>query len=204
MSTMGPHSLDRAIELFEKVVQLKGELRWAARNEQAVIERRLGRPPEALLLYEEVLKNDAKPNEKREALCGKGDIYFDMGPEDPKNYDRAIDSYDQLAADGAEPGHWRNQALFKKGVSLEKKEDREGALTTFYKVIEAQTRPDRSPEFFWFYKAGFNAARLLEDAAKWDSAAAVYEKLVAAGGTRSEEAQARLNRLRLEHFLWDN
>jgi TolA-binding protein len=204
MSTMGPHSLDRAIELFEKVVQLKGELRWAARNEQAVIERRLGRPPEALLLYEEVLKNDAKLNEKREALCGKGDIYFDMGPEDPKNYDRAIDAYDQLAADGAEPGHWRNQALFKKGVSLEKKEDREGALTTFYKVIEAQSRPDRSPEFFWFYKAGFNAARLLEDAAKWDSAAAVYEKLVAAGGTRSEEAQARLSRLRLEHFLWDN
>jgi len=204
MSTMGPHSLDRAIELFEKVVQLKGELRWAARNEQAVIERRLGRPPEALLLYEEVLKNDAKPNEKREALCGKGDIYFDMGPEDPKNYDRAIEAYDQLAADGGEPGHWRNQALFKKGVSLEKKEDREGALTTFYKVIEAQTRPDRSPEFFWFYKAGFNAARLLEDAAKWDSAAAVYEKLVAAGGTRSEEAQARLSRLRLEHFLWDN
>jgi hypothetical protein len=44
----------------------------------------------------------------------------------------------------------------------------------------------------------------LEDAAKWDSAAAVYEKLVAAGGTRSEEAQARLSRLRLEHFLWDN
>jgi tetratricopeptide (TPR) repeat protein len=204
MSTMGPHSLDRAIELFEKVVQLKGELRWAARNEQAVIERRLGRPPEALLLYEEVLKNDAKPNEKREALCGKGDIYFDMGPEDPKNYDRAIEAYDQLAADGGEPGHWRNQALFKKGVSLEKKEDREGALTTFYKVIEAQTRLDRSPEFFWFYKAGFNAARLLEDAAKWDSAAAVYEKLVAAGGTRSEEAQARLSRLRLEHFLWDN
>jgi TolA-binding protein len=204
MSTMGPHSLDRAIELFEKVVQLKGELRWAARNEQAVIERRLGRPPEALLLYEEVLKSDAKPNEKREALCGKGDIYFDMGPEDAKNYDRAIEAYDQLAAEGGEPGHWRNQALFKKGVSLEKKDDRASALTTFYKVIEGQTRPDRSPEFFWFYKAGFNAARLLEDGAKWDSAAAVYEKLVAAGGARSEEAQARLNRLRLEHFLWDN
>ena len=41
-----------------------------ARNEQAVIERRLGKPQDALLLYEEVLKGEAKPNEKREALCG--------------------------------------------------------------------------------------------------------------------------------------
>jgi tetratricopeptide (TPR) repeat protein len=204
MSTMGPHSLDRAIELFGRVVQMKGDLRWAARNEQAVIERKLGRPREALTLYEEVLKNEARPNDKREALCGRGDIYFDMGPDDPKNYERALEAYEQLAAEANEPGHWRNQALFKKGVCLEKKSDREGALAAFYHVLEVQARPDRPPEFFWFYKAGFNAARLLEDAAKWESAAAVYEKLAVAGGTRSDEAKARLSRLRLEHFLWGN
>jgi tetratricopeptide (TPR) repeat protein len=204
MSTMGPHSVDRAIVLFDRVVQMKGELRWAARNEQAVIERKLGKPQDALLLYDEVLKSDAKSGEKREALCGKGDIYFELGSEDPKNFDQAIATYDQLAAESPQPGHWRNQALFKKGVCLEKKADRDGALTIFYKVLEEESRPDRSPEFFWFYKAGFNAARLLEDASKWESAASVYEKLVAAGGSRSEEAQARLNRLRLEHFLWGN
>ena len=204
MSTMGPHSLDRAIELFDRVVQLKGDLRWSARNEQAVIERRLNKPQDALLLYEEVLKSEAKPSDKREALCGKGDIYFEMGSEDPTKLDRAVESYDQLMKESSQPGHWRNQALFKKGVCLEKKGDRDGALTIFYQVMEEQARPDRPPEFFWFYKAGFNAARLLEDAAKWESAANVYEKLVAAGGTRSEEAQARLNRLRLEHFLWGN
>lgn len=204
MSTMGPHSLDRAIELFDRVVQMKGELRWSARNEQAVIERRLNKPQDALLLYEEVLKGEAKPNDKREALCGKGDIYFEMASEDPTKLDRAIESYDQLLKESGQPGHWRNQALFKKGVCLEKKADRNGALTIFYQVMEEQARPDRPPEFFWFYKAGFNAARLLEDASKWESAANIYEKLVAAGGTRSEEAQARLSRLRLEHFLWGN
>jgi hypothetical protein len=183
---------------------MKGELRWAARNEQAVIERRLGKPRDALLLYDEVLKGDARPAEKREALCGQGDIYFELGSEDPKNFERAIESYDQLATESSQPGHWHNQALFKKGVCLEKKADRDGALTVFYKVLEDQTRPDRSPEFFWFYKAGFNAARLLEDAAKWESAAGIYEKLAAAGGARSEEAQARLNHLRLEHFIWGN
>jgi hypothetical protein len=185
-------------------VQLKGELRWAARNQEALIERKLGKSQDALLVYDEVLKNDAKPSEKREALCGKGDIYFDLSGSDPKNFDRAIEAYDALAKDAHDPGHWRNQALFKKGLCLEKKADRAGALSIFYEVLETPTRPDKTPEFFWFYKAGFNAARLLEDDSKWTSAAAIYEKLVSAVGPRSDEAKARLNRLRLEHFLWQN
>ena len=38
MSSMGEHSLDRAIVLFDQVVRLNGALRWA-RNEQAIIRR---------------------------------------------------------------------------------------------------------------------------------------------------------------------
>ena len=117
-------------------------------------------------------------------------------------YQRAIEIYDQLVSDQDAPIHWRNQALFKKALCLEKKGDRASALATFYKVLEDEARPDRRREVFWYYKAGFNAARLLEDDSKWESAAAIYEKLAAAGGSRSEEAKARLNHLRLEHFLW--
>jgi len=43
---------------------------------------------------------------------------------------------------------------------------------------------------------------LLEEDSKWESAVAIYDRLVAAGGSRSEEAKARLNNIRLEHFLW--
>ena len=202
MSSMGKHSLDQAIVLFDQVAQLDGDLKWAARNEQAVIERKLGKPQDALLLYDEVLKGEARASEKQEALCGKGDIFFEMGGNDSNNYRRAIEAYDQLASDKNEPIHWRNQALFKKGLCLEKKSDRAGALATFYKVLEDEARPDRRRELFWYYKAGFNAARLLEDDSKWESAAAIYQKLAASNGNRSEEAKARLNRLRLEHFLW--
>ncbi|HEY4283854.1 MAG TPA: tetratricopeptide repeat protein [Chthoniobacterales bacterium] len=204
MATMGPHTLDRAIVLFDQVAQMKGDLRWAARNEQAQIERKLGKPQDALLLYDEVLKNDARPGEKREAMCGKGDIYFELSTTDPKNYERAIEAYEQLAAAANEAGHWRNQALFKKGVCLEKKADHDSALATFYQVLDTPARSDRAPELFWFYKAGFNAARLLESDSHWDSAARIYQKLVAAGGSRSEEARIRLNQLRLEHFLWSD
>jgi len=200
MSSMGEHSLDRAIVLFDQVVQKNGALRWSARNEQALIERRLGKIKDALVLYDEVLKSDAPQSEKREALCAKGDIFFEMGGS--ANYQQAIEIYDQLALDKNQPSHWRNQALFKKALCLEKKDDRGGALETFYKILEEETRPYGQRELFWYYKAGFNAARLLEEDSKWQSAAAIYERLAAAGGNRSEEAKARLNHLRLEHFLW--
>jgi outer membrane protein assembly factor BamD (BamD/ComL family) len=202
MSSMGDHALDQAIVLFDQVVQRNGELRWAARNEQAVIERKLGKPKDALALYDEVLKSNAGAAEKREALCGKGDIFLEMSSTDPANYQRAIGIYDQLASQKDAPVHWRNQALFKKGLCLEKNSDRAGALATFYKILEDDTSPDQRRDLFWFYKAGFNAARLLEEDSKWESAAAIYDKLVASGGSRSEEAKARLNNLRLEHFLW--
>ncbi|PYK33131.1 MAG: hypothetical protein DME54_13490, partial [Verrucomicrobia bacterium] len=200
MSSMAEHSLDRAIVLFDEVVRLNGALRWAARNEQAVIERKLGKPQDALVLYDEVLKSDAAQSEKREALCGKGDIFFEMGGN--ANYQQAIQIYDQLASEKNGSIHWRNQALFKKALCLEKKNDRAGALETFYKILEDEARPDGRRELFWYYKAGFNAARLLEEDSKWESAAAIYERLAATGGNRREEAKARLNHLRLEHFLW--
>jgi TolA-binding protein len=202
--SMGNEALARALVLLDEVVKKNGELKWAARIEQAVIERRLGKAGDAATLYEEVVAGNAKPEEKREALCGKGDILYEAGQNDRENYKRAIEIYDQLAAQKDAPAHWRNQALFKKGICLEKLGDRENALATFYKIIEEETRPDRPRrEYFWYYKAGFNAARLLEDAAQWQPAAVVYQKLAAAGGTRSDEAKSRLGRLRLEHFLWE-
>ena len=200
MSSMGAGALDRAIVLLDQVVGMNGELKWAARNEQAVVERKLGKPQAALSLYDDVLKSDARPSEKREALCAKGDIFFESGGNE--NYERAIDYYEQLASAKDVPVHWQNQALFKKGLCLEKRKERAAALETFYRVLENERATERRRELFWFYKAGFNAARLLEDDSKWESAAAIYDKLAAAGGSRSEEAKERLNRLRLEHFLW--
>jgi TolA-binding protein len=202
--SMAAQSLDRALVLLDEVVKKNGELKWTARNEQAAIERKLSKAQDAATLYDEVLQGNAKPEEKREALCGKGDIFYEAGEIDRENYKSAIDVYDQLAAQKDVPRHWRNQALFKKGICLEKMGDRENALATFYKIIEEETRPDRPQrEFFWYYKAGFNAARLLEDDSKWQPAAVVYQKLASAGGARSEEAKSRLGRLRLEHFLWE-
>ncbi len=203
VSSMGAESLDHALSLLDQVVKMNGDLKWAARNEEAAIERRLGKNANALAIYDEVLKNEAKPPERREALCGKGDVLYEMGATDPQNYRRAIDLFQQLADDPGVPAHWRNQAEFKKGKALEKLNDSPAALTTYYTVLEEGAQPERQHEFFWFYKAGFSAAHLLEETSDWKSAVAVYRKLAAVGGARSDEAKTRLTQLRLEHFLWE-
>lgn len=200
-STMAPRALDHALDLLAQVIKRDGEFRWSARNEQAAVARRLGKLSDAQLLYDEVLKGDARPAEKREALCGKADLLAEEASRDPTKIGLAIDAYDQLAQESANQPSWRNQALFKKGVCQEK-ETPDAALATFYRVLEFNPQPDRAPEFFWFYKAGFNAARLLEAQEKWQSAAAIYDRLAGVAGPRSEEAKARLAQLRLEHFLW--
>jgi TolA-binding protein len=203
MSSMGSHSMDEALSLFDRVVRINGELKWAARNEQAAIERKLGKEPDAIVLYDEVLKGDARPAEKQEALCGKADIFLELGTGDAANYERAGELYDQLASNRQGDGDWRKQALFKKGVCLEKQANRAAALATFYQVLEEEPGSSGGNELFWIYKAGFSAGRLLEDDQKWRSAVAVYQKLAGIGGPRSEEARQRLNRIRLEHFLWE-
>src|SRR5438552_4765503 len=76
MASMASRSLDHALELLTQAVSMNGEFRWAARNEQAAIERRLGKSQDAQALYDEVLKEDAHGAEKREALCGKADIFL--------------------------------------------------------------------------------------------------------------------------------
>ena len=203
LQSMGANSLDRALTLLAEVVKRGGELMWAARNEQALAERKLGKTADAITLYDEVLKGEAKPSEKREALCGKADILYESAGTDREQYSAARELYAQLANGPGVSTHWRNQALFKAGVCFEKMNDRPHALETLFQVIEGDSGGDRSREFFWFYKAGFNAARLLEDDGQWEPAASVYEKLASAGGDRTEEAKTRLARLRLEHFLWD-
>jgi hypothetical protein len=72
-------------------------------------------------------------------------------------------------------------------------------LATLYDVLSFGG--DTSDEL-WFFRAGFDAAEILEARRSWSSAAAVYEKLTANPGPRSEEAKNRLEQLRLEHFLW--
>ena len=71
LASMGSNSFEHALTLFGDVVKKEGELKWAARNEQAVIERKLSKPQDALAIYDEVLKGDAKPGKNAKRFAAR-------------------------------------------------------------------------------------------------------------------------------------
>ncbi len=203
MRSMSAGGADRALDLFSEVAKLNGPLKLYARAEQAVAQSRLGHASEAIIIYDNILGASPEPELRFSALCGKGDNLYALGAKQEKSYAAAIQIFDQLAADPNVTPHWRNQALYKKARCLAQQKNPEASLAAFYDVLDAQTKGGAEPEYFWFYKAGFDAAQMLETDQKWSSAVRIYEKLASVEGPRAEEAKGRATQLRLEHFIWD-
>lgn len=191
-----------AILLFEEVASLNGSFALRARFEQAVIQNAQGRPNEALAILDRILASQPDPDTRSRALIEKGKTQFLSSAGDPARLPEAIATWKQIAQDPQASPLWKNQALSRMGTAYEKLGDTDSAIAAFYDVI----KPDGSgpQEFFWFYKAGFDAARILESAQRWEEAIRVYEMLAAPTGPRSEEARSRINKIRLENFLWED
>jgi TolA-binding protein len=191
-------SVDRAISLFEDVYKLGGPLKFQARLEQATTMRQTKHEREAIVLLDDLLTQNPPTDIRYQALDGKGESLFTLAASEPKMYEQAIGAFDTLLASEGLPTQWKQQALYQKGKCFEKLGKLDDALSDYYDVLAAEGDGDQ----IWFFRAGFDAAQILEDRRSWSSAAAIYEKLANARGARAEEAKTRLTRLRLEHFLW--
>ncbi len=191
-------SVDRAISLFEDVYKLGGPLKFQARLEQATTMRQTKHEKEANVLLDDLLTQNPPLEIRYQALDGKGESLFTLAANDPKLYQQAISAFDTLLSSEGLPTEWKQQALYQKGKCFEKLGKLDDALSNYYDVLAAEDGGDQ----LWFFRAGFDAAQILEDRRSWSSAAAIYEKLSNTQGARAEEAKNRLTRLRLEHFLW--
>jgi TolA-binding protein len=192
-------SVDRAISLFEDVYKLGGPLKFQARLEEATTMRQTKREKEAIVLLDDLLAQNPPNDIRYEALDQKGEALFTLGPNDQKLYQQAIDTFDALLQSDGLPVQWKQQALYQKGKCFEKLGRQDDALAAYYDVLATE---GAESDQLWFFRAGFDAAQILEDRRSWNSAAAIYEKLANTTGARSDEAKEHLTRLRLEHFLW--
>ena len=191
-------SVDRAISLFEDVYKLGGPLKFQARLEQATTMRQTKHEREAIVLLDDLLTQNPPTDIRYRAVDGKGESLFTLAANEPKLYEQAIGAFDALLASEGLPTEWKQQALYQKGKCFEKLGKLDDALSNYYDVLAAEGDGDQ----LWFFRAGFDAAQILEDRRSWSSAAAIYEKLANTRGARAGEAKNRLTRLRLEHFLW--
>ncbi|MEI8106426.1 MAG: tetratricopeptide repeat protein [Verrucomicrobiota bacterium] len=204
MRQINQGAIDRALVLFDQVVKRDGPFKLRARQQQAIIQSQLGKPLEAIVIYDAIINSTPPPDsELRNAvLCEKGDNLILLGRKDPKQLENAILSFDEVASKPLTPPSWRNQALYKKGRALRALERDQDALATWYDVLNQPSAGE--PEFFWYYKSGFEAAELCRAQKHWVNAVGLYEKIAKVPGPRSTEAKERARELRLEKFLpWD-
>jgi tetratricopeptide (TPR) repeat protein len=189
-----------AMLLYESVAASGHPLALRARLEQAVLQNILGKPAESLVILDRILASNPDPETRAAVIMEKGKTQ--LGMPDPGGTAAAIATWKSLAADKSLTPDWRNQAMVRIGAAQEKAGDPAAAVATYYDVMtSARSGP---AEFFWFYKAGFGAARLLESAKSWEQAIRIYELIAAVKGPRAEEAKSRINKIRLENFLWED
>ncbi len=198
--SMDPEAVERSIELFEEVAQSSSPLAARARLDQAVIYNLLGRNDEALVLLDRLATEAKSPEIQLAARMKRADTFFAMGASDSSRLNEAIAIWENLAQEEISLAD-RNEAMTKAATAYEKLGNTDAALSGYYRVVD--TPGEGEPEYFWFYKSGFDAARILESQGRWEEAMIVYQKLADAHGPRSAEAESRVKRLRLENFIWE-
>ena len=222
-SSRSAAGLNKAVDDFSAAAKRAGPFRLPARLRLA--ELMLDKPEnkgarDALLLYDDVLAATAVPAFPSEAeldarcaaLSGRGQALRVLAAHDPALYPKAAAAFEQLAT--GTPGaslRWRRQAFTLKGQIAEDTGDTEGALAAYDDALNATADPVAgsggevfAPEWTWFYRAGRNAASLLEKQQQWAAAIAIYKKLATADGPMKSEFETLLARQRLEHFLWED
>ena len=197
--SLNSSSMDHAVELFEDVYKINGSLRYRARLEQALTKRQALQDREAIVLLNDLLNQTVPTDIRCEAMDAKGDAEFTLGSKDEAEYREAIKTFDSLAVLEGVSAVCRQSALYKKAKCHEKIGQWDEALAAYYDVLSIDYG---TPGEIWYFRAGFDAAQILESKKSWASAAAIYQKLAATPSSRAEEAKNRLTRLRLEHFLW--
>jgi tetratricopeptide (TPR) repeat protein len=203
IASMNPAELDAAIQMLEDVAQAKSEpLATHARIEQAMLQSALGHPKDALAILESLAAKTKSPRLRIVIGMKKGETLLSMGATDKAQIDAAVGEWRSVAADPEALPAERNEALTRAAAASARKGDLDAALAAYYEVLTAPR--DRQPEYFWYYKAGSDAAQLLETGKRFKEAAAIYEKMAAAPGPRADEFKERLKRLRLVNFIWEN
>ena len=206
--SMDPSSIDDSLMLLERVASgtANDQLAWQARLQEGALKNAQNLPLEALAIYDKIFSsaggNGPDPEIRAAALMASGDTRHQLGAKDPSEEREAVKAWQKLASDLSLPLRWRNQALCKSGLILEKLGEGDAALAAYYEAFKNPRADDL--EQHWHEKAAFDAARLLESRKQWNDAVNLYGQIVSEGGARADEAKARLSNLKLENFLWEN
>ncbi len=204
-------SREEALALFDKAIAAKGPLRSLAILEKARLNIDLNRLPAAIAALREAYKATAKDDPSRLPTgLMLAEAIYSQGDSEPSTLEGALEIYDQLLGltEGNPSEFFRLQYL--RGLTLEKLPDPENpgqtrlgeAKSAYFSVLDRPVDPP-PPEWEWFYKSGFRALHLLENAAEWEAAVAIAEKIASFNGPLTEDAATRARQIRLKHMIYE-
>ena len=200
--------LNAAITSWDELAQREGPLAAAARQQQAIAKRRMGKNEEALKLLDDLLETPQTQGDQRHGIqLDKADLLVFMGRTQASRFDEAVALLRGMLQDKDLPFSWSARAGVLLASALKDQGHNTEALEACYDVVNNGTnflsQPSTPTEYQWFYRAGFLAVELLKDGQKWEAAAKMAEKLAQTGGDRAKEAAEKATEIRLKHFLWD-
>lgn len=202
-----PSALKESVDLFEKVIKIKGSLAMEARIQQARVLLDINRTEEAKISLHSVYKAESTTPQQREIGILLATALHTQGSEDSGQYAKAIAIYDQLLTNKSLPLSWSNQIHYMKGQTLESMKDDKRALDSYYQVINKENidpkAPETQQEWKWFYQCGFKAVALLEKNKDYRAAVAIAKKIASYGGPESEAYQKRARALEMQHMIWE-
>lgn len=118
-----------------------------------------------------------------------GDCYLQLGAQDPKNYDSALEAYRRCLEHPLADVAVRSQASVGLGLVLERQAALKPApeqapllkqaLDHYLNVVYGQTlREGERADPFWVKEAGLRALAVVEGQQRWEEAVRLYERLI--------------------------
>lgn len=201
-----PQSRDECIILFQKIIDTKHPLAAEARIQQSRVLIDLRRYSEAETCLKPLLATKKTPSAQR--LAGgvlMADCLHRQGSANPEKYAQAITIYNDLLKAENLPPAWKNRLHFLRGQTYEGMTKTREAFNSYYNVIiRANVPPRDKEEWFWFYRCGFKALSMLENAQRWEAAVKLARHIASFNGPRAEEASKRANSLAKKHMIWED
>jgi TolA-binding protein len=160
---------------------------YIARNEAGATNR-VSDLEEAIENFNYVLKTFPASPQVPLAWGRLGDCYKELGTADPKQYEKAVETYGKVVASPLAPIAAKRQAQIGLGIVAEAQADGKSgperqallneALARFSEAFTFEAlREGETDDLFWFQKSGLETARVAELMGEWQKAVKIYRDL---------------------------
>jgi tetratricopeptide (TPR) repeat protein len=163
---------------------------------------------QASTLFDSVLATEKSGPKFVEASLLKGECLFELGGQDPANYNAALDSFQAVLKSTDGTVAERNEAATRAAKCLDKLGRRDEAMALYLNVLYGKVAGDDAtspapPDFSWQIEAGVQAGMIRESQKDWRGAIEIYKRLEDIGGAHQQEFHDLIDKLRRDNYIYE-